>query len=170
MLLYYCSKSNSFFFRKQITHRAILLSNFGEDSKVWAYGCIYALPKVASSFKTYERIHMICDLIATCSVCKKPLLNNYQICPFKWYTKGMTNYPQMYQKQSLQYLSLVYVEKGVILHFSKWGFTQATAMCWNDSSIPLRLPPLLVLCYYTRICTRETQLFYQSPSCQGVCA
>ena len=82
----------------------------------------------------------------------------------------MTNYPQMYRKQSLQYLTLVYVDKGVILHFSKWGFTQATAIHWNDSSASVRHPPLLVLYYYARIRTRETPLFYQSPSCQGACA
>lgn len=82
----------------------------------------------------------------------------------------MTNYPQMYRKQLLQYLTLVYVDKGVILHFSKWGFTQATATCWNDSSVSLRHPPLLVLNYYARIRTHETRLFYQSPSRQGACA
>lgn len=52
----------------------------------------------------------------------------------------MTNYPQTYWKQSLQYLKLAYVDKGVILHFSKWGFTQATSTCYNDSSVSLKTP------------------------------
>lgn len=71
--------------------------------------------------------------------------NNYQICPFKRYAKGMTNYPQMYWKQSLQCLRAAHVDKGVILHFSKWGFTCAAPMCWNDSSVSLRSPQLLAL-------------------------
>lgn len=78
----------------------------------------------------------------------------------------MTNDPQMYQKQSLQYLTTVYVDKGVILQFSKWGFTQATAKCWNDSSDS---GTLLSLCYYcAKRQTCEAGLFYQSqPSRQG---
>lgn len=58
----------------------------------------------------------------------------------------MTNYPQTYQKQSLQSLTLVHVDKGVISHFSKWEFTQATATYWNDSSVS---DTRLYLCYTT---------------------
>lgn len=57
----------------------------------------------------------------------------------------MTDDPQIYQKHSLQYFTTVCVDKGVILQFSKWGFTQATATCWNDSSDS---GTLLSLCYY----------------------
>lgn len=51
----------------------------------------------------------------------------------------------MYWKQSLQCLRAAHVDKGVILHFSKWGFTCAAPMCWNDSSVSLRSPQLLAL-------------------------